>query len=920
MAAGLSRPTAEASAAVEAHYYETLAARFGGALGTAEDLYRARAARVVGPGQAAPTEGPGSRTLVNPQPITRTEPLRPPTIRSIADIQAQDGVGATQARRTQEREILARGRLVEPGTPRAEPVVARPAAPAGPLAPEEAQGVRAALSAELAGQGGALPPAAAERIPEEVAQAPAVPQERPRLRSGADIAREDGIKDPAKIIAVQNQEMIALADWQAAHPSGEPRPRRNRAADRLAETAGIPTAGVPEPAVLTEIVDRLPEERVVEEVNAAAEAGEIEYVEAEKVAETVAPEVAEAPDQFYDADQSRPLEELESEHRPANEAAAPEQREGGGGEPIPTAEGARPVPEGGGPVEPVGGAGGRAANEAGERGDVEHAVAAAGVEPAYHPEPAAEPATGPAAGEAEPRRVDARGNPIFAKGERVVIPDGEHLAGRHGTVETANGLVFQSLYGGERSAPTYSYEVRTDAGELVHVVAPVAETGERPAVVPDPIYQGHARNPAELLRHIGLDERAATGYVARGARARTGKMKAEWAREAANSRAKATAQRAVLDAWAAEHPEEAAKVLPPPAAVPEPPKAETAPAGGMSIVETRHTKTGEPLFVATGGPRVERAEYDRMAAEAKEQGGRWSSFRGHGAIPGWTFKTREGAEAFLRGGEGVAEAPTFHPSSHAWSVALADVLKKEGQLGASDVFNDLVRINELNPAQRDNLLSYARAATGDPDWTPTVPTAATPTAPAAEWNEVGKNADGETIYANAQGAHSVIENGVRVTETVALRPARDERTGRISYVPQIKMPGSKDLRFEVVPEAPRREYATFADPGEQAAHNLAIDALNGDITDKEAMEGLARLVGKGSIGEGFALVNLNRLSDWSMGEWEAAKADDAAWRAKVGIAPTPAEVTEQAGQEQPAPTPKAFWTYQADTPPGLRRT
>ena len=54
MAAGLSRQVAETSAHVEAAYYETLAARFQGALGNAEDLYRQRAARVVGPNGAPP--------------------------------------------------------------------------------------------------------------------------------------------------------------------------------------------------------------------------------------------------------------------------------------------------------------------------------------------------------------------------------------------------------------------------------------------------------------------------------------------------------------------------------------------------------------------------------------------------------------------------------------------------------------------------------------------------------------------------------------------------------------------------------------------------------------------------------------------------------------------------------------------------
>ena len=75
--------------------------------------------------------------------------------------------------------------------------------------------------------------------------------------------------------------------------------------------------------------------------------------------------------------------------------------------------------------------------------------------------------------------------------------------------------------------------------------------------------------------------------------------------------------------------------------------------------------------------------------------------------------------------------------------------------------------------------------------------------PEAEWREVGKNAAGETVYADANGVHSVVEGGNRVSEAVGIRPTRDEATGGIRYVPEIKAAGSKGPRFDVVPEAPR---------------------------------------------------------------------------------------------------------------------
>lgn len=75
------------------------------------------------------------------------------------------------------------------------------------------------------------------------------------------------------------------------------------------------------------------------------------------------------------------------------------------------------------------------------------------------------------------------------------------------------------------------------------------------------------------------------------------------------------------------------------------------------IVETKHTKTGENLFIVKTAERVERDVYNEWNATAKRMGGYYSAFRGTGAIPGFQFKTRENAEAFLKylGGD-VSEA------------------------------------------------------------------------------------------------------------------------------------------------------------------------------------------------------------------------------------------------------------------------
>jgi hypothetical protein len=323
MRAGYPRAAAEASAHVEAAYYQTLAARFKGALGTAEDLYRQRAARVVGPGQTPPPETTSTR--------------------SVADIQRQQNVGAERAKEIQAGEA----------TPTAE-------------------------------------------------TAPAQPAERPRLRSAAEIAAQDGLRSEAAVKRVQQQEMLALADWQAQQRAAgveTAAPRRNPQLDRLAADTGV---SIREPVlaqglggtveekpvaqVAAEIVGRLPPERVTEEINSEAEAGQIEYREAEQAATETHPEVTENPAAFYGGNQDRSLEELEAEHGPAHEAALPEQRAGGGGEPELAATREGEVPEGGGPPGPVAEPGGRAEPE----GGAERAARGGGAEG----EPTAKPPLG----------------------------------------------------------------------------------------------------------------------------------------------------------------------------------------------------------------------------------------------------------------------------------------------------------------------------------------------------------------------------------------------------------------------------------------------------------------------------------------------------------------------------------------------
>lgn len=84
---------------------------------------------------------------------------------------------------------------------------------------------------------------------------------------------------------------------------------------------------------------------------------------------------------------------------------------------------------------------------------------------------------------------------------------------------------------------------------------------------------------------------------------------------------------------------------------------------GLELVETKHTKTGEPLFTVKMNTRLSPEDYQHLAAEAKRLGGYYSSYKGGGAIPGFIFKEKAKADQFLErqksfdlGGDGASDS------------------------------------------------------------------------------------------------------------------------------------------------------------------------------------------------------------------------------------------------------------------------
>jgi hypothetical protein len=67
---------------------------------------------------------------------------------------------------------------------------------------------------------------------------------------------------------------------------------------------------------------------------------------------------------------------------------------------------------------------------------------------------------------------------------------------------------------------------------------------------------------------------------------------------------------------------------------------------GAQVIPAKHTKHGYEIFVVQLADRVERHVYDDLNAQARKLGGWYSSYRGNGAIPGFTFKKNDAAQAF----------------------------------------------------------------------------------------------------------------------------------------------------------------------------------------------------------------------------------------------------------------------------------
>lgn len=125
----------------------------------------------------------------------------------------------------------------------------------------------------------------------------------------------------------------------------------------------------------------------------------------------------------------------------------------------------------------------------------------------------------------------------------------------------------------------------------------------------------------------------------------------------------------------------------------------------MIIIPTIHTKKQIPLWVVKLSERVERHIFMDLKDRAHQLDGYYSSFKGNGAIPGFTFERKESAELFIQIKDGDVNAVELRKAINAERL----------QTRASNLQEKAENINdrateELNRDRKDNTLRRARMA------------------------------------------------------------------------------------------------------------------------------------------------------------------------------------------------------------------
>lgn len=137
---------------------------------------------------------------------------------------------------------------------------------------------------------------------------------------------------------------------------------------------------------------------------------------------------------------------------------------------------------------------------------------------------------------------------------------------------------------------------------------------------------------------------------------------------------------------------------------------------GGQIIATKHTRDGYDLFVVQLSDRLSKEDYSTVLASAKRMGGWYSAFRGNGATPGFQFKEKASAEAFLKlaGGDTTAAQDQAAQRRDAFeddrSQTAAERLTEMADRLEERADEELGRDRKANTARRARFAASAEAA------------------------------------------------------------------------------------------------------------------------------------------------------------------------------------------------------------------
>lgn len=130
----------------------------------------------------------------------------------------------------------------------------------------------------------------------------------------------------------------------------------------------------------------------------------------------------------------------------------------------------------------------------------------------------------------------------------------------------------------------------------------------------------------------------------------------------------------------------------------------------FSLHESMHTKKNIPLWVVQLNGRVERDVYTDLNSKAKALNGYYSSYRGQGAIPGFTFTEESNAKAFMGLQSGDVDASAVQLANLENKVLnRAETLTEKGDRLASSSLESLNRDRKDNTERRARMASNAES-------------------------------------------------------------------------------------------------------------------------------------------------------------------------------------------------------------------